>query len=84
MHCRHEPERAKASFQPTRKDEKEFASLIILHFVGRAPGKGNRNCKCKEAEVLNRKQVTLDTQQKCVESHQSLPNLAVVTCMFSL
>lgn len=84
MHCRRGPQRAKASFQPTHKDEKEFASLLILCFVGKAPGKGNGNCKCKEVGVLSRKQVTLNTQQKCVESHQSLPNLAVVICTFSL
>lgn len=83
MHCRHGPQRAKASFQPN-KDEKESASLLILRSEGRAPGKGNSNYKCEEAGVLSRKQVTLDTPQKCVEGHQSLPNLAVVTCMFSL
>lgn len=84
MHCRRGPQRAMVSFQPTHKDEKEFASLIILRFVGRAPGRGNSSCKGKEAGVLSRKQVTLDTQQKCVETYQSLPNLAAVTCMFSL
>lgn len=52
--------------------------------VGRVPGRGNSSYKCTESGVLCRKQVTLDTQQKLMESYQSLLNLAVVICTSAL